>query len=56
MIRRFPYIVLYREKADRVEVLGVFHCKRNPKRWKKRINQLDAQAEQANGENSNDSK
>ena len=37
LTRRFPYEVFFVEDDDRVVVLSVFHAKRNPKIWKKRI-------------------
>lgn len=37
-LRRFPYSVIYRETADFIWIVAVFHAKRNPailqKRWK----------------------
>ena len=36
MIRRFPYGILFRARADRVEVLAVFHCRRDPSCWRRR--------------------
>ncbi len=35
-VRRFPYGVFYRPKSDRVEVVGVFHDRRDPSVWKAR--------------------
>jgi toxin ParE1/3/4 len=32
----FPYNVLYRMLADRIEVIAVFHTSRDPKIWKSR--------------------
>jgi toxin ParE1/3/4 len=36
-VRRFPYGVFYRRREDRVEVVGVFHDRRNPSAWKRRV-------------------
>jgi plasmid stabilization system protein ParE len=37
-LRGYPYYVLYyREHADHIEVLSVFHTSRDPKSWQKRI-------------------
>jgi toxin ParE1/3/4 len=36
VVRRFPYCVFYRPHGDRVEVLAVFHSKRNPREWQRR--------------------
>jgi plasmid stabilization system protein ParE len=30
VVRRFPYAVFYRPHADRIEVIAVFHSKRDP--------------------------
>lgn len=32
----FPYQVVYRINADKIEIIAVFHSKRDPKIWKKR--------------------
>lgn len=37
VVRRFPYSVFYRADATRVEVIAVFHSKRDPSVWKKRV-------------------
>ncbi len=37
VVRRFPYCVFYRAHADRVEVIAVFHSRRNPSAWQDRI-------------------
>ncbi len=36
-VRRFPYIVLYREEAEEVIVISVFHTSRNPSIWQARV-------------------
>jgi plasmid stabilization system protein ParE len=36
-IRRFPYAVYYIYEKSNIIVLAVFHFKRNPKSWLKRI-------------------
>ncbi len=36
LARRFPYAVYYRVHADRVEVIAVHHCRRNPSDWQAR--------------------
>ncbi len=36
VVTRFPYCVFYRAHADRVEVLAVFHSKRDPAIWQGR--------------------
>ncbi|WP_020469822.1 type II toxin-antitoxin system RelE/ParE family toxin [Zavarzinella formosa] len=36
LLTRFPYAVYYRELADRIRVLAVFHTSRDPSRWQSR--------------------
>jgi len=36
IVRRFPYLVLYRVMQDSICVVAVFHAKRDPKIWKRR--------------------
>lgn len=36
LLRRFPYVVVYREENDRTLILAVAHCKRRPGYWKNR--------------------
>ena len=36
VVTRFPYCQFYRAHADRVEVLAVFHSKRDPASWQGR--------------------
>lgn len=33
VVTRFPYCVFYREDGTRVEVIAVFHSKRDPSIW-----------------------
>ena len=35
-IQQFPYNVYYRTLVDRIEVIAVFHHRRNPKIWQAR--------------------
>src|SRR5437763_1662515 len=35
-VRRFPYGVFYRLRNDRVEVVAVFHDRRDPSAWQDR--------------------
>jgi plasmid stabilization system protein ParE len=39
LIRRFPYLILFVEQTNLIVVLGVFHTKRNPKRWRRRLSE-----------------
>lgn len=36
VVRRFPYCVYYRPHDDRVEVIAVFHTRRDPTVWRGR--------------------
>ncbi len=36
IVRRFPYVVLFGEYPDYVEILAVFHTSRDPKQWQGR--------------------
>lgn len=36
IVRRFPYLVLYRLGDESISVIAVFHAKRDPKIWKSR--------------------
>lgn len=35
-VRRFSYGIFYRVRADRVEVIGIFHDRRSPRVWQRR--------------------
>jgi toxin ParE1/3/4 len=35
-LRRFPYLIYYRQLGDRVEVIGVLHGSRDPRTWRRR--------------------
>jgi plasmid stabilization system protein ParE len=37
LVKRFPYCVFYRTEAARVEVIAVFHSKRDPSIWQGRV-------------------
>jgi len=36
LIRRFPYGIFYLIEQDKIVIVAVFHCMRDPKRWKLR--------------------
>jgi len=36
IVRRFPYLVLYRALGDSISVIAIFHAKRDPIIWRKR--------------------
>lgn len=37
LTRRFPFAIFFIVQESRIVVLSVFHVKRNPQEWKKRI-------------------
>ncbi len=37
LLNRFPYAVYYRELADRIRVLAVYHTARDPSKWRSRV-------------------
>jgi plasmid stabilization system protein ParE len=37
LLRRFPYVVLFRIQETRSEVLAVWHGRRDPEGWKERL-------------------
>jgi hypothetical protein len=37
MLRRFPYCLYYQVHEKTVEVIGVFHAKRDPAAWQARL-------------------
>ena len=36
VVRRFPFAIFYRPHLDRVEVIAVFHGRRDPSIWRQR--------------------
>jgi len=36
VVRRFPFAVFYEVAAEEIEVIAVFHSRRDPERWKSR--------------------
>ena len=36
VVSRFPYLVLFRLLQDSIQVIAIFHAKRNPRAWLKR--------------------
>lgn len=36
LVRRFPYVILYRDEPERAVVIAVFHAKRDPIVWRER--------------------
>ena len=37
VVRRFPFAIFYEIAANEVQVVSVFHSRRNPEVWKSRI-------------------
>jgi plasmid stabilization system protein ParE len=37
VVRRFPFAIFYQIIADEVQVIAVFHSRRNPEVWKSRV-------------------
>jgi plasmid stabilization system protein ParE len=37
VVRRFPFAVLYEVTANEIQVVVVFHSRRNPEVWKSRV-------------------
>src|SRR5262249_15118334 len=35
-VKRFPYSIFYRDRPDRIEVVCVFHNRRDPTVWQRR--------------------
>lgn len=37
LLKRFPYLVIYRELKSKIQIVAVAHTSREPNYWKKRI-------------------
>jgi toxin ParE1/3/4 len=37
LLKRFPYMVFYREYDDAIVIVAVMHGKRNPETWQRRL-------------------
>ena len=37
VVRRFPFAILYEVKAREIQIIAVFHSRRNPDVWKSRV-------------------
>jgi plasmid stabilization system protein ParE len=44
VVKKFPYCIYYRELADRVEVIAVFHTSRDPSVWQERADEADEES------------
>lgn len=38
VVRRFPFAILYEVMAEEIQIIAVFHSRRNPDVWKSRVN------------------
>lgn len=38
VVRRFPFAILYEVEAEEIQIIAVFHSRRNPDVWKSRVN------------------
>ena len=36
IVRRFPYLVMYRVSGDTISIIAIFHASRDPMIWKER--------------------
>jgi len=36
ILRRFPYLVLYKVESNRVNIVAIFHASQDPQKWKER--------------------
>jgi plasmid stabilization system protein ParE len=37
VVRRFPFAIFYEIAADKIQVIAVFHSRRDPQRWNSRV-------------------
>jgi plasmid stabilization system protein ParE len=37
LLRRFPFLVVYRVREKRIEIVAVQHCRRRPDYWRSRL-------------------
>jgi hypothetical protein len=37
ILKRFPYLILFRAGADEIVVIACFHSRRDPTEWQKRL-------------------
>jgi plasmid stabilization system protein ParE len=37
VVRRFPFAMFYEAAADEIQVVAVFHSRRDPEMWKSRV-------------------
>jgi len=39
LLRPFPFLVVFREHTDRIEIIAIAHAKRRPGYWRERLNE-----------------
>lgn len=37
VVRRFPFAIFYEVTVDEIQVIAVFHSRRDPEKWKSRV-------------------
>jgi len=37
VVRRFPFAVFYEVTADEIQIIAVFHSRRDPEKWQSRL-------------------
>jgi len=37
LVRRFPYAIFFEHDAEKIVIYAVFHCSRNPGKWRQRL-------------------
>jgi len=37
LLRRFPFLVMFRQQSDKIEIIAVAHGRRRPGYWRKRL-------------------
>jgi plasmid stabilization system protein ParE len=37
VVRRFPFAIIYEVSAEEIQIIAVFHSRRNPDVWKSRV-------------------
>lgn len=37
LVRRFPYAIVYRVDEDQITVVAVYHSRRDPRSWQRRV-------------------
>lgn len=40
VVRKFPYIIYYREQADELLVISIFHTAQDPAIWQSRVDRI----------------